>query len=86
MLLNWLIVVSWVVVDWGVGKGDSVRECLPSGVVLIIGSQFEQWPFRERRQSTHHESDLTQEQALQRPLPLYRQQTGISPVNLFSFL
>ena len=55
-------------------EGSTAEVCIP---------WLLQWPFLEGRQSTHGLPDFTQEQALQRPLPLHRQHAGMvaSPVS-----
>ena len=56
--------------------------CTKGTTAVVCNSWSLQWPILEGKQSTHGLPDLTQEQALQCPLPLQRQHTGLlaSPV------
>ena len=57
-------------VDFGCPEASFVQ-----AVVAVEGEGVR--PLRDGRQSTHGLPDLTQEQALQRPLPLHRQHAGM---------
>ena len=58
-------------------EGSWVVELVCSGLTELRIPWLLQWPFRAGRQLTHCLPDLTQEHALQRPLPLHRQHTGM---------
>ena len=59
-------------------EGSWIIELVCSGLTEVRIPWLLQWPLHAGRQLTHCLPDLTQEHALQRPLPLHRQHTGIT--------
>ena len=75
--VRFTVVASRIALSETASEGSWIVELVCSGLTEVRVPWLLQWPFRAGRQLTHCLPDLTQEHALQRPLPLHRQHTGM---------